>query len=155
LNSGDWRLSIYGRGPIEELVRGRAEANPSLSFGGLLGEKELAQAYARADLLVNPRPTSEEFVRYSFPSKLLEYLSTGTPVLSTRLASIPAAYDDCLYWCDDDAEAIATRISEVLKLPESERRATAMAGRALAQSRSPEAQGTRIVRFLASLQSSS
>jgi len=40
-------------------------------------------------LLLHPRPVNSPVTLYSFPSKLIEYLASGTPVLSTRLKSIP------------------------------------------------------------------
>ena len=43
-------------------------------------------------LLVNPRPTDEEYTNYSFPSKTLEYMSSGTYTLSTRLGGVPEEY---------------------------------------------------------------
>lgn len=149
--AGDWHLSIYGQGPMEEQVRQRAERSAHVSFGGRVAPAELARAYADADLLVNPRGATQDFVLYSFPSKLLEYLGSGTPVMSTRLPTIPPEYDGCLYWTDDDAASLASAISEVLARPEQERASIAAAGRRLAESRSIAAQGRRLVGFLASL----
>ena len=68
LSDGGWHLSIFGQGPLEPVVRHRADGNRRLTFGGLLSADQLSQVYAEADLLVNPRGTTEEFVRYSFPS---------------------------------------------------------------------------------------
>jgi glycosyltransferase involved in cell wall biosynthesis len=45
-----------------------------------------------ADFLLNPRDPDWPGSAYSFPSKLLEYLRTGKPIISTRLGGIPAEY---------------------------------------------------------------
>lgn len=45
-----------------------------------------------ASFLLNPRDPGWPGASYSFPSKLFEYLLAGKPVISTRLAGIPAQY---------------------------------------------------------------
>jgi len=42
-------------------------------------------------------------VRYSFPSKLIEYMASATPVLTTRLPGIPPEYEPYVYWIEDDS----------------------------------------------------
>ena len=46
----------------------------------------------RDRILVNFRSPNEELTKYSFPSKILEYISSGSLVLSTRLLGIPDEY---------------------------------------------------------------
>jgi glycosyltransferase involved in cell wall biosynthesis len=46
--------------------------------------------------MLNPRDPSWRGTPYSFPSKLLEYLTTGKPIISTRLPGIPAEYFEVL-----------------------------------------------------------
>ena len=46
--------------------------------------------------LLITRPSVDPYVRYSFPSKLLEYMGTGVPVLTTRLPGIPGEYYEFL-----------------------------------------------------------
>jgi hypothetical protein len=53
---------------------------------------EVVAAERSAWLLVNPRPAEQEFTKYSFPSKNMEYLVSGTAVLTTRLPGMPADY---------------------------------------------------------------
>ena len=50
-----------------------------------------------ADVLVNPRPNNEEYTKYSFPSKNIEYLMTGKPVVAYMLDGMPAHYKKFLY----------------------------------------------------------
>lgn len=44
----------------------------------------VAEEELKATLLVNLRPSNEEFTKYSFPSKNMEYMVLGTPTLTTR-----------------------------------------------------------------------
>ena len=71
-----------------------------------------------ATLLVNPRPTGEEYVKYSFPSKTMEYMSTGTPVLTTVLPGMPKEYHPYVYLLEEEtADAIAEKLGQIFAQP--------------------------------------
>lgn len=91
-NPSDYTLEIYGDGDDEERIRKAADHSEKIVFGGLLKNSEIVDKLSSAALLVNPRPTSSPFVQYSFPSKTMEYMASGTPFASTRLPSIPEEY---------------------------------------------------------------
>lgn len=91
IDSPDVRLVLYGRGDQEQKIRDLANQDDRFSYGRYVGDDELVPALLAADVLVNPRPPGRLFAILSFPSKLIEYLATGRPVLSTRIASIPPA----------------------------------------------------------------
>ena len=42
---------------------------------------------------MNPRSADAEYTKYSFPSKTIEYLATGVPVVMNRLPGIPEEYE--------------------------------------------------------------
>jgi hypothetical protein len=50
-----------------------------------------------ADVLVNPRPNNEEYTKYSFPSKNIEYLMTGKPVVGYMLDGMPPIYKEFMF----------------------------------------------------------
>ena len=86
----DTQLLIYGPGDyVEEL---KAIQNPRIQYGGMLLSSEIVEKEMEASLLVNPRPTDAEYVKYSFPSKTMEYMASGTPVLTTDLPGMPREY---------------------------------------------------------------
>ena len=64
-------------------------------------ERELASA----DFLLNPRDTEWPGSKYSFPSKLLEYMLMDRPILSTRMHGIPNEYFDCFLAISDASSA--------------------------------------------------
>jgi glycosyltransferase involved in cell wall biosynthesis len=149
--AGPVRLRTYGKGPLAEWIDSRA--NGRIEPPTFVTRGEVRAAYGEVDLLVQPRPVDQHFVRYSFPSKLLEYLSSGTPVVTTRLPGIPADYDGHVYWIDDDSvDGVRAGIAAALAASPTER---AEKGRAAAEfvraTRSAAAQGRRIREFLASL----
>jgi len=55
----------------------------------------------KSDFLINPRENNEEYTKFSFPSKLTEYLKTGKPVICYKLDGIPQEYDEVLFYIDD------------------------------------------------------
>jgi glycosyltransferase involved in cell wall biosynthesis len=72
----DIRLVLVGEGPFEEDMRRQVEGLPAL-FTGYLHGKELAEAYAGADLFVFPSATD------TFGNVVLEAQASGLPVVVT------------------------------------------------------------------------
>ena len=114
-------LHIYGIGDYQQELEQIAEGNPSIHYGGLLLPSQVVEKEMEAAVLINPRPSDEKYVRYSFPSKTMEYMSTGTPVLTTALPCIPEEYGPYLYFIQKEtAEGIAAALREVLSHSDAE-----------------------------------
>jgi glycosyltransferase involved in cell wall biosynthesis len=147
------RLALFGKGELRAWIDEQAAIDPRIENVQFAPRRAILEKYASADLLIQPRPTDQDFVRYSFPSKLLEYMASGTPVLSTRLSGIPATYQPHLYWIDDDSvDGVARSLATVMALPADERRAKGAGGASFVrESCSSPAQGDRIRGFLAEL----
>ena len=112
------QLEIYGPGDyVQELSQIAAE-DPRIFYGGMLLNAEIVEREMAATLLVNPRPTGEEYVKYSFPSKTMEYMSTGTPVLTTVLPGMPKEYHPYVYLLEEEtADAIAEKLERIFVQP--------------------------------------
>ena len=109
------RLEIYGPGDYVEELRQISEKHPNVYYGGMLMNTEIVDKEQEAALLVNPRPTHEEFVKYSFPSKTMEYMASGTPVLTTRLPGMPKEYYPYVDFIEEETAAgIAAALTRVL-----------------------------------------
>lgn len=153
LPTEDVRLAIFGKGPLGPWIDSRGAADERIEPVQFVAHDVVLERYATSDLLVLPRPVEQDFVRYSFPSKLLEYMASGTPVLTTRLAGIPDEYEPYLYFIDDDSvEGIEHSLRATMAVPADER---ASKGRAaakfVAETRSCSVQGARIRGFLAEI----
>ncbi len=117
-----YELHIYGRGPDEQIVRQYQSQYPHIKLMGYLPNKEMKSVMANADLLINPRTDNKMTDIFGFPSKMIEYLLSGTPVLTTRFAAIPDAYLDFVHLIDaQSGEGIANAIEKVFALPDSKR----------------------------------
>lgn len=114
-NLPDTQLHIYGPGDYVPELEQIARQDSRIVYGGMLLSSQVVQREREATLLVNPRPTGEEFVKYSFPSKTMEYMASGTPVLTTDLPGMPPEYHDYVYRIfREDAPGIAQALTQVL-----------------------------------------
>lgn len=114
-NLPDTQLHIYGPGDYVPELEQIAQQDSRIVYGGMLLSSQVVQREREATLLVNPRPTGEEFVKYSFPSKTMEYMASGTPVLTTDLPGMPPEYHDYVYRIfREDAPGIAQALTQVL-----------------------------------------
>lgn len=88
----DYELWLCGRGDLEEFIVDATKRCPAVKYLGNITPAEVSSIQSRSALLVLTRDPKETYTRYSFPSKLLEYLVSGVPVLTTRLSGIPDEY---------------------------------------------------------------
>ena len=110
----NYKLVICGQGDSKDYIKKCAEKNPSIIFKGLISHDEVSVLQKQASVVVNPRQNCEEFTKFSFPSKNLEYLSSGTPLIAYKLDGIPDEYDGYIYYVDDNSdEALKNKIIEV------------------------------------------
>lgn len=117
----DTRLHIYGPGDYASELNEIASQDPKIFYGGMIFSDEVVQKEMEAVLLINPRPTHEEYTKYSFPSKTMEYMSTGTPVLTTKLPGMPGEYHPHVYFIEEEtAEGIAAALKQVFAHSEEE-----------------------------------
>ena len=105
----DSELWIFGNG---DYVNELKKINDSrIKYWGVVDKSIILEYEQRASLLVNPRPTDEAFSYLSFPSKILEYMASGTTVMTSHLGSIPREYDEFLLYFDKiDAQSIAKNL---------------------------------------------
>lgn len=116
LKQDNIRLHIYGTGELEDYLN-KINDNRIKYFGVVENEK-IVEEEMKATLLINPRFSREEYTKYSFPSKNMEYMSTGTPVLTTKLPGIPEEYYQYIYCIDDESvDGIKNALTNVLNRP--------------------------------------
>ena len=113
----NFELHLYGEGNCVDYINHVHSSSPNIIYKGVVGIDEIKEAERNATLLVNPRPCNEEFTKFSFPSKTLEYMASGRPVLTTKLPGIPAEYFDYVYSIEDNSVALLRdKLSELLSL---------------------------------------
>jgi len=153
LSGSQYRLHIYGRGPAESIVCMAAVQDKRIFYEGVLPNIEIKCKQTHATVLVNPRPSYREITRYTFPSKLLEYLISGSPTITTVLPGIPKEYYPYLYFVyDETPDGLAQVIQEVCSRDPNELKKFGQRAREfIFKNKNWEYQGKRIYDFICNL----
>lgn len=110
-NLKDMYLVICGDGDTRDEIQQFAISNPNIKFMGQIPRNKILELQANAFLLVNPRGSCGEFTKYSFPSKVFEYFTSGTATFMYKLPGIPAEYYEYCFSSDDESvDALAEKL---------------------------------------------
>jgi len=155
VHSDDIALDVYGTGPLEGLVREAARLNSNINYLGFISSDRVASIQRDAFLLINPRRVDDPMSQLTFPSKMFEYMLSGTPVLSTRLNGFTDEYEDKLYFVQGGSGPdIAAAIDDLAgRSPDELRETGVRAQEFILAERSWTARGSLIHRFLSGLTS--
>ena len=143
-------LHIYGDGDYREDLKAITRKYENIKYFGVCENAEVVKAEQRAALLVNPRPSSPEYTKYSFPSKNMEYMVSGTPVLTTKLPGMPEEYHRYVYLIDDESpEGISDKLKAIFSLSPDERNNKGLSAREFVlKNKSNAKQAAKIIAFL-------
>lgn len=116
-----FELHLYGEGNCITYINDVNNDYPHIKYMGVLDSVGIREVETKASALINPRPNEEEFTRFSFPSKTLEYMNTGRPVWTTRLSGIPDEYFNYINVIEDSSiDKIRVALETIINLTEEE-----------------------------------
>lgn len=111
-------LEVYGNGPLKSYVEQVANSNKKVKYMGNVTNEKMLEIQRKAYALINPRPIEDPISKVTFPSKIFEYLLSGTVVLSTKLNGFSEEYYDKMIWFEEDnAESMAKTVDSVMRMP--------------------------------------
>lgn len=117
----DAQLWFFGSGDYEQTIREKQSQNPKIHFFGRVDRATVSQKETEASLLLNIRNPQDEYTKYSFPSKMIEYMLSGTPLVTTKLEGIPKEYTPYVYYLDyENPETMAKQIDCILAKSQEE-----------------------------------
>ncbi len=93
----NYRLILCGAGDAVDYVLAKAKEDSRIEYLGQVLPEKAKEIIENASVLVNPRPNNEEYTKYSFPSKNIEYLQSGKPVVAYMLDGMPKRYEEFIY----------------------------------------------------------
>lgn len=113
---GDYELWLFGTGDMEKTIINFSKTDTRIKYYGNKSNEEILSYEKKAKLLINPRFSNNEFTKFSFPSKLMEYMASGTPVLTTKLPGIPDDYADKMFYIETETlSGMVKSISDCLE----------------------------------------
>ena len=84
-------LTITGKGPLSTLIERLSQTNDNLKFLGFVNEDQYVDELSKMHVCINPTLTDSDFSKYTFPSKVVFYISHSKIVLSTPLDVIKSS----------------------------------------------------------------
>ena len=116
-------LHICGGGELKSYVDAMCQKDTRIHYYGVVSSERANELLQSASVLVNPRQNDSEYTKYSFPSKNIEYLMTGSPVVAYMLDGIPKNYQDFFEVPhSNDTQALAEAIKAALYQTEEVRK---------------------------------
>lgn len=100
----DYDLVIAGHETSNEQFEILLKKNPRIHFLGQVSKMENYDLESHAALLINPRPYDSKLDQESIPSKLLEYLATSSPIVSTLHSALQKEFPTDVNWLSDSSE---------------------------------------------------
>jgi glycosyltransferase involved in cell wall biosynthesis len=151
LLQGDrYRLCIAGGGPLEGIVREAAANDSRIEYAGIIPLSAVLRLYSRSDVLVNARITKNINTKYFFPGKMMEYLASGTAVVTTCTGHTEEEFGDFVYLLRDETPQGLAEIIRYVAAEDAEVRA--ILGRTareyMARHKTWEAQARKVAQFI-------
>lgn len=121
VNNIDAELWLCGNGDAVETIDLLAKMDKRIKYLGTVTHERVLELQQDASFLVNPRHSGEEFVKYSFPSKTMEYMASGTPTLMCPLECLPEDYKKYLLFFEDESvDGMAAKMNDVMTIDADE-----------------------------------
>lgn len=129
----DVELHLYGAGEDSAFIKECVKQDSRIKFFGRVDRKTLLVALKKAHLLVVNKPSTDDYSNYSFSSKILEYLASGTPLLTTKVGGMPEEYYEYLYFFEEESiEGIKRAFEKTINISDSQLRDKGEAARMFA-----------------------
>ena len=152
IHGNEYNLYIAGNGDAVEDVERFAHKDNRIKYLGYLTPSEVDKYMNNAMVLINPRTSEHDYVKYSFPSKNMECLASGKPYIAHRLICNPTEYEKyILYPADESDIALAEMIIKVCNMNDDERMKLAKYGKNFILSqKNPKIQCKKIIDMIES-----
>lgn len=143
-------LWLIGKGDMEQEIIDRARKDKRIKYFGFIPREQVFEKLKEVKLLISLRNPDDIYTKYSFPSKMFEYMVSGTPVLSTKLNGIPNEYYDYIFTVDSyNSIIIKDIINKILSKKQDELNYLGhKAQKYIINNKNPKLQINKIKRFL-------
>ena len=97
-------LVIAGSGELKKYIYDMSNKDKRILYLSQVDKKMIYNLEQNALLNINPRPYDLTLDSESVPSKLIEYLSSGAPTMSTIHSTIKTLFSDNVIWVENSSE---------------------------------------------------
>jgi len=114
IDSFEYRLWIRGNGETKGDVLEAQKDDQRIIYYDPMPMEELRKLQRKATALINPVRGSQEFTKYFFPSKTMEYIASGTPTIMYKLPCLPDDYFEHVFFIEEESsESMREKLVEV------------------------------------------
>lgn len=147
IDSVKYELWIAGSGNAQQEISDMASKDKRIKYLGYLSQSEVLELQHQATVLINPRQSEGVYTKYSFPSKTIEYMMAGKPIIMYKLGGIPDEYDNYLFYVEGgSAIALKEKIIEVCTKSKEELQSIGMMAREfVSDQKSAKVQAKKII----------
>lgn len=123
-------LVVLGNGPLHQYIANTSGEDSRVLYLSQLSKDKTYAIEQHALANINPRPLDELFDKQSVPSKMLEYLASGVPTISTKHQRFYDLFQKEIYWIEDSSpEGIQKTLLDFLNSPKSEKTKRALSAK--------------------------
>ena len=119
ISDPDLEFYFSGKGELVREVISAAEKDQRVKYLGFMNDEEYIKVLNNTHVFINPRNMGFKQNRNNFPSKVLEYLACGRPVISTRFPGYNR-FEDYFIFCDDGMEPLKNAIENAATISAAE-----------------------------------
>lgn len=114
------RLYICGQGnELDYLIEEYINKDDRIIYNGYLSKEDYIKTLEDANLLVNPRNMNLSQNQNNFPSKILEYIASGRPIVSTKFIGWEEFEGNCLF-AESNVDNMILLMNEAISLSDFE-----------------------------------
>ena len=108
-------IHFYGDGEDVLTIQDLEKVDSRVKYFGRISDDVLQKKLIEADYLINLRDPFGISVNYSFPSKLIKFMATGTPVISNNFPGLDDCYINHIHLISEyNVQAISEKIGYLL-----------------------------------------
>lgn len=120
-------LVILGNGPLKNYIINKGQNDPRILYLSQMSKEKTYAIEQHAICNFNPRPLNPLIDEQSVPSKMLEYLASGQPTISTKHPLLYDLFKNDVFWIEGNTtDDIVTALKKFLETPESIRKKKAL-----------------------------
>lgn len=100
----NYELNLYGKGELEGQINRLAANHSNIKYHGFISGKPMTDQLHSMDILLNPHADISKMQDGVFPFKMLEYIATGSYVITTplpQLEGVDLSYLATYHYSDD------------------------------------------------------